>query len=152
MSKRPQDVAADDQILALLPYAHMRGGVAIQPEDMGRTKGLAIEAMEGQVSEQLKQIYEQVETLARQAKAIRTRAEVSYQIYQCEMRFDPRISQTYYLYEADDGKSQLSLIAPDEWTTEMKHLATVRLLADHTWEVLDSKADETVPLASEAVD
>lgn len=138
MSKRPQDVAADDQILALLPYAHMRGGFVIQPEDMGRTKGLAIEAMEGQVSEQLKQIYEQVETLARQAKAIRTRAEISYRIYQCDLRFDPRINQTYYLYETDAGVPYLSLVAPDEWTTEMRHLATVRLLADHTWEVLES--------------
>lgn len=130
----------------------MRGGVAIQPEDMGRTKGLAIEAMEGQVSEQLKQIYEQVETLARQAKAIRTRAEISYQIYQCEMRFEPRISQTYHLYESSEGRTQLSLIAPHEWTTEMKHLATVRLLADHTWEVLDSKAGVPRSLATEAGD
>lgn len=138
MSNRPQDVAADDQILALLPYAHMRGGFVIKPEDMGRAKGLAIEAMEGQVNGQLKQIYDQVATLARQAKAIRTRAEVSYKIYQCDLRFEPRINQTYYLYDSEDGKPQLSLIAPDEWTTDKTHLATVRLLADHTWEVLES--------------
>lgn len=139
MPKRPDDVAADDQILALLPYAHMRGGFVVKPEDMGRAKGLAIEAMEGQVSEQLKQIYEQVETLARQAKAIRTRAEVSYKIYQCDLRFEPRINQTYYLYESEAGVPHLSLVAPDEWTTDKTHLATVRLLADHTWEVLESR-------------
>ncbi|MEY4199312.1 MAG: hypothetical protein RLZZ265_1052 [Verrucomicrobiota bacterium] len=150
MSKRPQDVAADDQILALLPYAHMRGGFVIKPEDMGRAKGLAIEAMEGQVSEQLKQIYEQVETLARQAKAIRTRAEVSYKIYQCDLRFEPRINQTYYLYESEEGAPQLSLIAPDEWTTDKTHLATVRLLADHTWEVLESNEDATAAPATDA--
>jgi hypothetical protein len=150
MLKRPQDVAADDQILALLPYAHMRGGFVIKPEDMGRAKGLAIEAMEGQVSEQLKQIYEQVETLARQAKAIRTRAEVSYKIYQCDLRFEPRINQTYYLYESEEGAPQLSLIAPDEWTTDKTHLATVRLLADHTWEVLESNEDSTAAPATDA--
>jgi hypothetical protein len=144
MSNRPQDVAADDQILALLPYAHMRGGFVIKPEDMGRAKGLAIEAMEGQVNGQLKQIYDQVATLAKQAKAIRTRAEVSYKIYQCDLRFEPRINQTYYLYDSEDGKPQLSLIAPDEWTTDKAHLATVRLLADHTWEVLES-SDGSVP-------
>lgn len=142
MPKRPEDVAADDQILALLPYAHMRGGFVVKPEDMGRAKGLAIEAMEGQVTGQLRQIYEQVETLARQAKAIRTRAEISYKIYHCELRFEPRISQVYHLYESVDGGPQLSLIAPDEWTTEKKHLATVRLLADHTWEVLEAKNGE----------
>ncbi|MFM8471453.1 MAG: DUF2452 domain-containing protein [Limisphaerales bacterium] len=141
MPKQPQDVAADDQILALLPYAHMRGGFVVKPEDMGRAKGLAIEAMEGQVNEQLKQIYEQVETLARQAKAIRTRAEISYKIYQCDLRFEPRINQVYHLYEAEGGSPRLSLVAPDEWTTEMIHLATVRLLADHTWEVLVAKDD-----------
>lgn len=149
MPKRPQDVAADDQILALLPYAHMRGGFVIKPEDMGRAKGLGIEAMEGQVSEQLKQIYEQVETLARQAKAIRTRAEISYKIYQCDLRFEPRINQTYYLYESETGTPQLSLVAPDEWTSEMTHLATVRLLADHTWEVLESKSGGPVTTSSE---
>ncbi|PAW86275.1 MAG: hypothetical protein B9S33_08370 [Pedosphaera sp. Tous-C6FEB] len=144
MSNRPQDVAADDQILALLPYAHMRGGFVIKPEDMGRAKGLAIEAMEGQVNGQLKQIYDQVATLAKQAKAIRTRAEVSYKIYQCDLRFEPRINQTYHLYDSEDGKPQLSLIAPDEWTTDKTHLATVRLLADHTWEVVES-SDGSMP-------
>lgn len=150
MPKRPDNVAADDQILALLPYAHMRGGFVIQPEDMGRVKGLAIEAMEGQVSEQLKQIYAQVETLARQAKAIRTRAEVSYKIYKCDLRFEPRINQTYYLYESGEGAPHLSLIAPDEWTTDKTHLATVRLLADHTWEVLEAEAGEAAAPTIEA--
>jgi hypothetical protein len=141
MPKRPQDVATDDQILALLPYAHMRGGFAVKPEDVGRAKGLAVEAMEGQVNGQLQQIYQQVETLARQAKAIRTRAEISYKIYQCDLRFEPRIHQIYHLYEAEDGVPQLSLIAPDEWTTDKQHLATVRLLADHTWEVISPAAE-----------
>ena len=148
MQKRPDDVAADDQILALLPYAHMRGGFVVKPEDMGRAKGLAIEAMEGQVNEQLKQIYQQVETLARQAKAIRTRAEVSYKIYQCDLRFEPRINQVYHLYESEDGLPQLSLVAPDEWTTDKTHLATVRLLADHTWEVIEAK-DSFAPDAAD---
>lgn len=138
MLNRPQDVAADEQILALLPYAHMRGGFVVKPDDIGRTKGLAIEAMEGQVTGQLQQIYQQVETLARQAKTIRTRAEISYKIYQSDLRFEPRINQIYHLYESEDGVPQLSLIAPDEWTTDKKHLATVRLLADHTWEVIAS--------------
>jgi hypothetical protein len=127
----------------------MRGGFVIKPEDMGRAKGLAIEAMEGQVSEQLKQIYEQVETLARQAKAIRTRAEVSYKIYQCDLRFEPRINQTYHLYESENGAPHLSLIAPDEWTTDKTHLATVRLLADHTWEVRESNEDATAASATD---
>ena len=43
MPKRPQDVAADDQILALLPYAHMRGGFVVKPEDLGRAKKIVIE-------------------------------------------------------------------------------------------------------------
>jgi len=153
MPKRPDDVAADDQILALLPYAHMRGGFVIKPEHMGRVKGLAIEAMEGQVGEQLKQIYQQVETLARQAKAIRTRAEVSYKIYQCDLRFEPRINQVYHLYESEIGAPQLSLIAPDEWTTDRTHLATVRLLADHTWEVLEAKENAAeIPVSEAAPD
>ena len=44
------------------------------------------------------------------------------------------------MYEGADGKDILSLIAPGEWgrsQNSMKYLATVKLLADHTWEVIE---------------
>ena len=48
------------------------------------------------------------------------------------------ISETYYLYEKEDGSDLMSLVAPEEWGRSFKYsryLAKVKLLADHTWEV-----------------
>jgi hypothetical protein len=138
MKFAPPDAATDDVILSALSYAHQRGGFIVRPEDMGKVKGKAIEAMEYQVEAQMKQIYQQVETLARQAKVLKERAQVSYKIYQCEMRSDPVINQLYYLYERANGSTFLSLISPTEWgMSQIKFVAKARLLADHTWEVLD---------------
>jgi len=119
----------------------MRGGFPVKPEDVGRAKGIAVTAMEEQVQIQLKQIYGQVETLAQQAKEIRTRANVSYKIYQCEMKFMPVIGQTYHLYEDAKGNPSLSMIPPERLgPLRKKHLATVRQLHDHTWDIISSSA------------
>jgi len=140
--EKPTDAAPDDEILSLLPYAHMRGGFPVKPEDIGQAKGIAITAMEEQVQSQLKQIYGQVETLARQAKEIRNRAAVSYRIYQCDMKFVPVIGQTYYLYEDSKGRPSLSMIPPAQLgPLRKKHLATVRQLHDHTWEIIEVSPD-----------
>ncbi|NJK92584.1 MAG: DUF2452 domain-containing protein [Blastochloris sp.] len=140
MHNRPADAAPDEVILAALSHAHQRGGFLVRPEDMGKVKGKAIEAMEFQVEAQMKQLYQQVETLARQAKVLKKRAEVSYQIYQCEMRSDPVINQFYYLYRRRDGTTFLSLVSPEEWGGSLfDFVAKVRLLADHTWDVLEEK-------------
>lgn len=138
MPDKPTDAAPDDEILSLLPYAHMRGGFPVKPEDIGRAKGIAVTAMEEQVQIQLKQIYGQVETLAQQAKEIRTRANISYKIYQCDMKFVPVIGQTYHLYEDSKGNPSLSMIPPEQLgPLRKKHLATVRQLHDHTWDIIN---------------
>lgn len=123
----------------LLPYAHTVGGAVIKPIDKGRVKGLAVAAMYDQTEMQLDQIREQVTLLAAQAESIHKRVEISEKIYLAEMSFKPLISHTYHLYERKNGKDALSMIGPNEWGRSFpfeKHLATVRLLSDHTWEIL----------------
>ncbi len=61
----------------LLPYAHNVGGVAIKPIDRGKVRSRALMAMEEQTNVQLKQIYEQIEVLAKQAKDIQKRVDIS---------------------------------------------------------------------------
>ena len=54
----------DDKITenpSTLPYSHTVGGFVIKPIDKGRTKGLAVQAMQEQTEIQLKQIKEQIE-------------------------------------------------------------------------------------------
>ncbi len=126
----------------MLPYAHTVGGVVIRPMDRGRTKGLAVQAMYEQADTQMDQIREQIELLALQAKKIQDRVAISEDIYLAEMNFKPLISHTYHLYEkADETTKVLSMVGPNEWgkTKPYTFIATVKLLADHTWEVVESE-------------
>ncbi|OAV45536.1 DUF2452 domain-containing protein [Lewinella sp. 4G2] len=126
----------------LLPYAHERGGATIKPMDAGKVKGLAMTAMYEQTDMQLDQIKAQIELLAKQANAIQQRMSISERIYQAQMGIDPIISRTYYLYEKKSGGNVLSMVSPQEWGPNgpYTYIATVKLLGDHTWDVL-KKAD-----------
>lgn len=134
-----------------LPYAHHVGSAVIKPIDKGRVKGLAVTAMYEQTDMQLDQIRKQVELLVQQADQIKQRMRISELIYQADMGFKPLISHTYHLYQRTTGsKWVLSMIAPDEWGKKPPYIfvATVKLLADHTWDILVQ--GEEVDLAEEA--
>ncbi len=124
-----------------LPYAHTVGGAVIKPIDQGKTKGLAVKAMHKQTDIQLEQIRKQMELLAEQAQKIKKRVEISEIIYGAEMGFKPLIGKTYHLYQRVDETAVLSVVGPQEWGPRgcpfNSFLATVSLLADHTWEILE---------------
>lgn len=130
-------------IPGLLAYPHHVGGQAVKPEDKRKIKGRAISAMREQTDLQMAQIYRQIQLLAEQAAEIKRRVEISERIYLSQINFEPVIGQIYFLYEKKDGQATLSMISPDEWGSKCpyaKCLATVKLLSDHTWEVIDDKA------------
>lgn len=127
-----------------LEYPHHAGSALVKPEDQGRVKGNALSAMEHQTDMQLSQIYQQMQLLADQAKQLNDRKAISEIIYRAEMRFEPLINHVYHLYEKEDTSYLLSLIAPDQWGRSKKSfefVATVRLLADHTWDILEKNPD-----------
>lgn len=122
--------------MSVLPYASSISGVAIRPTKEGVIKHKALTAMEEQTNMHLDQIKQQIELLARQAQEINKRKELSLMIYEATLRFKPQIGQVYHLYEQKDSTHALSLIAPKEWGrggTFKQFIASVRLLADHTW-------------------
>lgn len=123
----------------LLPYAHHVGSAIIKPLDKGKTKGIALKAMYQQTESQLLQIKEQVETLIRQAQLIHDRINLSEKIYKADCGFKPIPGNIYYLYETADLTWVISLISKTEWGKKMpyKFLATVELLADNTWTVVE---------------
>jgi len=117
----------------LLPYAHHAGSLPIQPVDEGKTKSKALRAMEFQTEAQLHQIYEQIQLLAEQAKRIEER----------KIKFEPLIHHVYHLYQKNE-EFLLSLIGPQDWgksKNDLRFIATVRLLSDHTWEIMDKVKD-----------
>ena len=126
-----------------LPYASNRGSALVQPKDRGKIKSTALRAMYQQTDRQLAQIKEQIELLARQAADIHSRVEISEKIYQAEIGFEPGIAQTYYLYEKSDEQWVISLVGPNEWIKDCPflYIATVQMLADHTWEILESASN-----------
>jgi hypothetical protein len=122
-----------------LTYGHHVGSAIVKPEDQGKLKGRALSAMDHQTDQQLGQIYEQMQLLANQAKKIQERKAISERIYLAEMRFDPLINHTYHLYRRENGVHLLSLVAPENWgrsSHTLEFVATVKLLADHTWEII----------------
>ncbi|PHI21699.1 hypothetical protein CEQ90_01985 [Lewinellaceae bacterium SD302] len=133
----------------LLTYGVERGAVSIKAVDEGKIKGLALNSMYEQTDMQLDQIKAQIELLARQANEIQNRMTISEEIYKAEMNIDPIVGRIYYLYRrpAKDGekaprgttKPVLSLVSPKEWgpSPPYHYIATVKLLGDHTWEVLE---------------
>lgn len=128
----------------LLPYAHTLSSGVIRPADKGKIKSNALLAMEQQTDMQLKQLEEQIKLLYKQAKDIKERTDISIWIYQADMGFDPLVAHTYHLYQKENESHFLSMVAPGEWGrsgSKHKFVATVKLLADHTWEVI-KKAGE----------
>ncbi len=119
-----------------LPYASNVGSALIKPIDRGRVKGLAVEAMYEQTDMQLNQIREQIELLAQQARSIKNRVEISERIYKASVGIKPLINKIYHLYVKSSGENVLSIVAPEEWgkNPPYQFIASVRLLADHTWE------------------
>jgi hypothetical protein len=100
-------------------------------------KANALSAMNQQTELQLDQIREQIRLLAEQVERIEKRKQVSMLIYGAEMGFDPIIGHDYHLYRKKDGRLVLSMVKPTEWGRSMpyEHVASVRLLSDHTWDV-----------------
>jgi len=125
----------------LLPYAHTVSGSVIKPIDKGRVKGNALQAMEEQTDMQMAQLYKQMELLAAQAERINQRKEISEQVYLAEMGFKPLIGHSYHLYARENGKTVLSLVGAKEWGKRgmpyNEYVAKVKLLADHTWDILE---------------
>ncbi|PCJ66769.1 MAG: hypothetical protein COA58_04735 [Bacteroidetes bacterium] len=109
----------------------------IKAENRGKIKASAVEAMQKQAEQQMAMLRKQADVIMSQVKEIEARLEVSYGIYEAEMKFTPRINEVYHLYEKDGGKI-LSFISPDEWGERMPYdvfIASVLLLPDRTWEV-----------------
>ncbi len=129
----------------LIEFAHSVGGFHITPTEQGLIKSQAMEALKGQTQMQLDLIFEQMKLLAKQAKSIQSRISISQQIYEADLNFKPSIGKHYFLYQRDDRTRVLSLVAPEEWSSNQSigiFVAEVELMADHTWKVIREEKPE----------
>ena len=124
----------------IISFPHHIGSISVKPEDKGKIRGRAMLAMKDQTERQMTQLYQQMQTLVEQANQLKKRVEVSERIYQSHMNFEPVIGHIYFLYEKKKGESVLSMISPEEWGDSNpyeKCIATIKLLGDHTWEIIN---------------
>ena len=146
MNENPIDKKHITETPSILPYAHTIGAPVIKPVDKGKVKGRAMAAMNQQVESQMSQLYEQMQLLAEQANKLQDRVAISNRIYDAEINFQPLISHIYHLYKREvSGVYVLSMIGPKEWGRSEPigtFTATVKLLADHTWDILIGDKDE----------
>jgi hypothetical protein len=125
----------------LVAFAHHVGSAVVKPEDVGKIKGRAVSAMQQQTQMQMEQLMAQMQLLKDQVDAIKSRVSVSQRIYAANIPFEPLINHVYYLYKKNEETDVLSMIAPQEWGRSkpfMKFVAKVKLLADHTWEIMEN--------------
>lgn len=129
---------------SLSPIPLSVGSVPIKPEDKGKIRANAVEAMHHYAQQEMDMLRKQADLIMQQVREIEERLKISERIYESDMRFTPVVNQVYHLYEKEDH-FWLSLIAPNEWgraKKPLKHIATVRLLGDHSWQVLTTTKQE----------
>ena len=54
-----------------------------------------------------------------------------------EIRFEPSVGKTYYLYERFDGSTFLSILSPEEWSGDRfykKFVVSVLLNSEGQWQ------------------
>ena len=122
-----------------LPYAHTLGSPVIKPVDEGKVKGKAMAAMYEQTQNQMDQLREQMQLIADQAQKLHDRVKISEKIYEAKMGFDPLVGHIYFLYVRKNDEYLLSMVGPEEWGKSLPFKSfegRVKLLADHTWELL----------------
>ncbi len=111
----------------------------IKAEDKNKIRANAVEAMHHYANQEIAMLKKQADLIMQQVREIEQRLKISAHIYESDMRFVPVVNQVYHLYEKDDHYT-LSLIGPEEWgksKTSRKYIASVKLLGDHSWDVIN---------------
>jgi hypothetical protein len=89
----------------------------------------------------------QAELILQQVREIEERVELSKLVYEAEMRFTPIVGEVYYLYRKNN-RSLLAMIGPQEWGKRGmpydEYVATVKLLADKTWDIISKNKDAEI--------
>jgi hypothetical protein len=136
--KNPTQFESYEGAASLSPIPLSISSPVIKPEDRNKIRANAVEAMHHYANQEISILKKQADLIMQQVREIEGRLRISEQIYESDMRFQPIVNQVYHLYEKDDHYT-LSLVGPEEWgrsKTTRKYVASVKLLGDHSWDVL----------------
>ncbi len=102
-----------------------------------------VAAQSTQLSLQL--LDEQVDFIKNQLRSIQEKYLISLEILKAKFSFVPVHGETYYLYQKGDERV-LMLVGPHQWELDSNtlYIATIKLLADASWQVL--KLNENIDI------
>jgi hypothetical protein len=125
---------------AFAPIPLHVGSAIIRPIDKGKLKVTALETVEKQANQQISMLKKQAELIMQQVREIEIRVRIAEEIYTADISFEPVIGNDYHLYEKKSSDRVLSMLSPADWGKKIpfeKFVASVKLLGDRTWEVLE---------------
>ena len=87
-------------------------------------------------------INEQVDLIQSQVQSIQKKYLISLEVLKAKFSFVPVHGETYYLYQKGHERV-LMLVGPDQWKlkNDMLYIATIKLMADASWQVVQINKD-----------
>jgi hypothetical protein len=132
MSKKPDIIVWDEErgwYASKLTYGSNVGAPAIRPDDVAGWKLGNVKVANDYFQTRFDDIKKQYEQLVNEVRW-------TEMVYMAKYSFQPIIGKPYYLYRNNDGVF-LSLISPDEWSTESEYIGTFRMDSQNKWEKCD---------------
>ncbi len=126
--KKPDSVVWDETkelyFAKILPYSSSLSGPIIKVPNVDAFKKKGVDKVSKLFQAELSDLQSKIKTFV-------TTVSDTELIYNSEIKFEPIVGETYYLYEGEN-KNFLSLIEPSQWNK--KYLGTFRLNGDYKWE------------------
>lgn len=126
--KKPDSVVWDENkefyFAKILPYSSSLNGPIIKVPNVDAFKKKGVDKVSKLFQAELFDLQSKIKTFV-------TTVSDTELIYNSEIKFEPIVGETYYLYEGEN-KNFLSLIEPSQWNK--KYLGAFRLNGDYKWE------------------
>ena len=109
---------------SLLPYAGHIGSQVIKVEDTSNFKQKQVTKFNNFVDKKFEELKKQIDELSELY-------QLNEFIFGLELRFEPLIGETYHVYQNENSKNYLSMIAPHE--CNFLYICSVSLNTDGQW-------------------
>lgn len=120
----PIDKDKTTDIPSTIRYPHHVGSALIQPEDCDGFKNRGINKVNNEVKTRLLSLKQEYDKILEEL-------EWNKIIYKSDIRFEPIVGQSYYLYKRKSGGYFLSMINPNQW--KMEFIGSFELNPDLKW-------------------
>ena len=108
----------------LLPYAGSIGSTVIKVEDTSHFKQKQVTKFNNFVDKKFEELKKQIDELSELYL-------LNEFIFKLELRFEPLIGETYHVYQNENSKNYLSMIAPHE--CNFLYICSVSLNTEGQW-------------------